>query len=162
MNSYDPYEPTYDEDEPFSPHDPDDVENISAQTPAPGTTEDSDTLTPATNGAGGSIVEINGGGGDMNQQQAGKRNAVFGLKATKISENERSTTPYMTKYERARVLGTRALQIRCIMFPCSDVEEFEEIILESTMKTSIRLLLMNASSLCCQKDCRYRYGPNEC
>lgn len=25
---------------------------------------------------------------------------------------ERLTTPYMTKYERARVLGTRALQIR--------------------------------------------------
>jgi len=24
------------------------------------------------------------------------------------------TTPYMTKYERARVLGTRALQIRCV------------------------------------------------
>ena len=25
---------------------------------------------------------------------------------------KRITTPYMTKYERARVLGTRALQIR--------------------------------------------------
>src|SRR5258708_23815351 len=25
----------------------------------------------------------------------------------------RVTTPYMTKYERARILGTRALQIRC-------------------------------------------------
>lgn len=25
---------------------------------------------------------------------------------------ERMTTPYMTKYERARILGTRALQIR--------------------------------------------------
>ena len=27
---------------------------------------------------------------------------------------ERVTTPYMTKYERARVLGTRALQIRYV------------------------------------------------
>ena len=27
---------------------------------------------------------------------------------------ERITTPYLTKYERARVLGTRALQIRCV------------------------------------------------
>ena len=26
---------------------------------------------------------------------------------------ERTTTKYMTKYERARILGTRALQIRC-------------------------------------------------
>ena len=28
-----------------------------------------------------------------------------------IAKEDRSTTPYMTKYERARVLGTRALQI---------------------------------------------------
>ena len=34
------------------------------------------------------------------------------LKDKKIPESERSTTPYMTKYERARILGTRALQIR--------------------------------------------------
>jgi len=30
----------------------------------------------------------------------------------KIPDDERTTTPFMTKYERARVLGTRALQIR--------------------------------------------------
>ena len=112
---YDPYEPTYDEDEPFSPQDPDDVENSNAQTPAPGGTEDPDTLMPATNGVGGAVVEINGGG-DVNQQQ-GKKNAVLGLKAKKIPEHERSTTPYMTKYERARVLGTRALQIRFLKPP---------------------------------------------
>ncbi|EXJ87100.1 DNA-directed RNA polymerase I, II, and III subunit RPABC2 [Capronia epimyces CBS 606.96] len=29
----------------------------------------------------------------------------------KIPDEKRTTTPYMTKYERARVLGTRALQI---------------------------------------------------
>jgi DNA-directed RNA polymerase I, II, and III subunit RPABC2 len=29
---------------------------------------------------------------------------------------ERMTTPYMTKYERARILGTRALQIRSVSF----------------------------------------------
>lgn len=28
-----------------------------------------------------------------------------------VPKEERMTTPYMTKYERARVLGTRALQI---------------------------------------------------
>ena len=32
----------------------------------------------------------------------------------KIPDEKRTTTPYMTKYERARVLGTRALQIRYI------------------------------------------------
>lgn len=34
------------------------------------------------------------------------------MKDKKIPEADRTTTPYMTKYERARILGTRALQIR--------------------------------------------------
>ncbi len=28
--------------------------------------------------------------------------------------SKRVTTPYLTKYERARILGTRALQISCV------------------------------------------------
>ena len=123
LYSYDPYEPTYDDDEPFSPQDPDDVENPNSQTPAPGGTEDPDTLIPTTNGVGGTVVEINGGGGDVNQQLQGKKNAVLGLKAKKIPEHERSTTPYMTKYERARVLGTRALQIRFVVSGSNNLEE---------------------------------------
>ena len=31
-----------------------------------------------------------------------------------LEVKDRTTTPYMTKYEKARVLGTRALQIRCV------------------------------------------------
>ncbi|EME89437.1 uncharacterized protein MYCFIDRAFT_27771, partial [Pseudocercospora fijiensis CIRAD86] len=38
-------------------------------------------------------------------------NTVKGVKSKKIANEKRTTTPYMTKYERARVLGTRALQI---------------------------------------------------
>lgn len=41
-------------------------------------------------------------------------------KEKKIEKDKRSTTPYMTKYERARVLGTRALQIRYVQ-ECRDV-----------------------------------------
>ncbi|KAL8739964.1 MAG: hypothetical protein Q9190_007284, partial [Brigantiaea leucoxantha] len=37
--------------------------------------------------------------------------AAVGLREKKIPTEERSTTPYMTKYERARVLGVRAAQI---------------------------------------------------
>lgn len=33
------------------------------------------------------------------------------LKEKAIPKEQRTTTPYMTKYERARILGTRALQI---------------------------------------------------
>lgn len=31
-----------------------------------------------------------------------------------VKPADRITTPYMTRFERARVLGTRALQIRCV------------------------------------------------
>lgn len=43
---------------------------------------------------------------------------VKGLKEKKIASEKRTTTPYMTKYERARVLGTRALQIRYVPSVC--------------------------------------------
>ena len=42
---------------------------------------------------------------------AQNKNAVTSLRAKRIANDKRTTTPYMTKYERARVLGVRALQI---------------------------------------------------
>lgn len=42
---------------------------------------------------------------------AAKENAKS-HKDKKIPNDQRITTPYMTKYEKARILGTRALQIR--------------------------------------------------
>lgn len=38
--------------------------------------------------------------------------AVVGTEPRKVEDSKRVTTNYMTKYERARVLGTRALQLR--------------------------------------------------
>jgi hypothetical protein len=54
--------------------------------------------------------------GDISAQEKAAKslNTVKGVKDKKISNENRSTTPYMTKYERARVLGTRALQIRYV------------------------------------------------
>lgn len=55
---------------------------------------------------------------DPSQTRGGgaqKKNTVAGTRDKKIPDDQRSTTPYMTKYERARVLGTRALQIRYVM-----------------------------------------------
>lgn len=37
--------------------------------------------------------------------------AAAATKSQAIPKEKRSTTPYMTKYEKARILGTRALQI---------------------------------------------------
>lgn len=45
---------------------------------------------------------------------AREMNSVKGIKSKRIPNEKRTTTPYMTKYERARVLGTRALQIRYV------------------------------------------------
>ena len=70
-----------------------------------------------TNGLGGE--GINGAeheqdhdmaNGDASQQDASASGA--GMRGERQPNKVRVTTPYLTKYERARVLGTRALQIR--------------------------------------------------
>lgn len=43
---------------------------------------------------------------------AAAKDNVKSHKDKKIPNDQRITTPYMTKYEKARILGTRALQIR--------------------------------------------------
>ena len=93
-------------------------------------------------------MEINGAGGDVNQQQQGKKNAVLGLKAKKIPEHERSTTPYMTKYERARVLGTRALQIRFVFFHLRDPKDSGDSYGRVSGLSCIEWSLRNASLGC--------------
>lgn len=54
--------------------------------------------------------------GDPNA--GGGRGVMEQPREKKIPNDQRSTTPYMTKYERARVLGTRALQIRFVPLSC--------------------------------------------
>ena len=55
--------------------------------------------------------------GEQNRDSAAaakntEKNTVTSLKEKRVPDDKRTTTPYMTKYEKARVLGTRALQIR--------------------------------------------------
>lgn len=94
---YEDDEPAYDPDEPAEP----DVETEHVDDIDIG--ENPDQLL-ATGDSGRGIVES----GDVNAAR-GKGQAS---KDKKIPPSERKTTPYMTKYERARILGTRALQIR--------------------------------------------------
>ena len=58
------------------------------------------------NGAEGGQDQPSGGGAQSNASQTG-------MQGERQPNKVRVTTPYLTKYERARVLGTRALQIRC-------------------------------------------------
>lgn len=115
---YAPEEPIYDEDEPpLSPtnFDADSPSRLtsSAQTPAAATLDPDTQHHSLSNG----VVEVNAGGGDPSQAAGAiKRAGAPGSRDKKVPESERTTTPYMTKYERARVLGTRALQIRYVEF----------------------------------------------
>jgi DNA-directed RNA polymerase I, II, and III subunit RPABC2 len=62
-------------------------------------------------------------GVDHDQEMAnGQETAVgAGLTGERQPNKVRVTTPYLTKYERARILGTRALQIRCDLLSCMEV-----------------------------------------
>ena len=53
----------------------------------------------------GNTVIVSGQDSEFHQQRRKT------LKEKAIPKDQRTTTPYMTKYERARILGTRALQI---------------------------------------------------
>ncbi|KAI4190337.1 MAG: hypothetical protein L6R41_000863 [Letrouitia leprolyta] len=103
IDDYEPNEPDFGDEEPI-----DDGTGADPTDPShhPSALDD-DALDRDLNRPNG-IVEV---GQDASARRAGQKNAVVGLKEKKIPKEERSTTPYMTKYERARVLGTRALQI---------------------------------------------------
>ncbi|KAL8694995.1 MAG: hypothetical protein Q9218_000467 [Villophora microphyllina] len=99
--TYEPDEPQFEDEEP--------IDDADDDPDGPTRTDDIDEDgAEADSKAPNGVVEV---GQDASAKREGKKNAVVGVKEKKIPKEERSTTPYMTKYERARVLGTRALQI---------------------------------------------------
>lgn len=71
---------------------------------------------PAQNGGDAALQTTDGrtiinGGFGPDDAQASAQPIKKTARELAISKEERTTTPYMTKYERARILGTRALQI---------------------------------------------------
>lgn len=87
-------EPYYDDDDPqeeyYSPEPQDGAEQGANGAAAD---EDADNIVPS---------------GDPT---AAAKDSVKSHRDKKIPNDQRTTTPYMTKYEKARILGTRALQI---------------------------------------------------
>ena len=59
-------------------------------------------------------TQVNGVGHDHAASQGDQQvtQQAVGIQGERQPNKVRVTTPYLTKYERARVLGTRALQIR--------------------------------------------------
>lgn len=77
--------------------------------------------------ANGEVSHPNGvNGADHDQEMANgeehlpQQPAASGLQGERQPNKVRVTTPYLTKYERARILGTRALQIRYVPRPMHD------------------------------------------
>jgi DNA-directed RNA polymerase I, II, and III subunit RPABC2 len=77
----------------------------------------------AGEGEGEESAQVNGNGAQVNgvdhEHEAGQgeqqTQQAVGIEGERQANKVRITTPYLTKYERARVLGTRALQIRCVI-----------------------------------------------
>ncbi|KAF7587538.1 DNA-directed RNA polymerases I II and III subunit RPABC2 [Aspergillus hancockii] len=88
----------YEDNEPEDFLNPEDIENVEGAE-----AYGEDTYTPAVNG---DRVVVSG---DPSAGYSGK--VMEQVRERKVPNDQRTTTPYMTKYERARVLGTRALQI---------------------------------------------------
>jgi DNA-directed RNA polymerase I, II, and III subunit RPABC2 len=67
---------------------------------------------------GEGVAQVNGVDHDHDMADAVAEEATTAPPNTQVGERQpnkvRITTPYLTKYERARILGTRALQIRCV------------------------------------------------
>jgi DNA-directed RNA polymerase I, II, and III subunit RPABC2 len=57
---------------------------------------------------------VNGVEGDQDMVNGEEPATGAGITGERQPNKERITTPYLTKYERARILGTRALQIRYV------------------------------------------------
>lgn len=83
-----------------------------------GTTEDPDAMEHDNR----NNVVVGGDPGAAAAAKAEQKNTVKNMKEKRVPNDKRTTTPYMTKYERARVLGTRALQIRLVSSDIALVE----------------------------------------
>ena len=103
--AYDDGEPEYDPEEPVEPFDPDVETNGQIDDIAVGQNPDQ-LLTTGDRG----VVVSGDPAAAANRGKGGDK----APKDKKIPHDQRTTTPYMTKYERARILGTRALQIRLV------------------------------------------------
>ncbi|KAH8835462.1 subunit common to RNA polymerase I [Flagelloscypha sp. PMI_526] len=81
----------------------------------------------------------NGEEPDTQQQQAGA-----GLTGERQPNQVRITTPYLTKYERARILGTRALQISMnapVLVPLDGETDALQIAIKELSQRKIPLII---------------------
>ncbi|ETW87061.1 hypothetical protein HETIRDRAFT_308213 [Heterobasidion irregulare TC 32-1] len=79
--------------------------------------------------------------GDANGAQVSQANGAAG---ERLPNKTRVTTPYLTKYERARILGTRALQISMnapILVPLDGETDALQIAIKELSQRKIPLII---------------------
>ncbi|KAF8922106.1 RNA polymerase Rpb6 [Mucidula mucida] len=93
---------------------------------------------------------MNGINGAENEQEMGNAEddaavaAGAGLAGERQANKERITTPYLTKYERARILGTRALQISMnapVLVPLDGETDALQIAIKELSQRKIPLII---------------------
>ncbi|MBW0555352.1 hypothetical protein O181_095067 [Austropuccinia psidii MF-1] len=91
------------------------------------------------------VIEANGNGVDLNNPSNGIVHSGVPEGSLAGQPNKvRSTTPYLTKYERARILGTRALQISMnapVLVPLDGESDPLEIAMKELSQRKIPLIV---------------------
>ncbi|KAI0784980.1 RNA polymerase, subunit omega/K/RPB6 [Abortiporus biennis] len=90
---------------------------------------------------GGDQEMTNGEAGHQEEPSSG---AASGLRGERQPNKVRITTPYLTKYERARVLGTRALQISMnapVLVPLDGETDALQIAIKELSQRKIPLII---------------------
>jgi len=96
-------------------------------------------LANGVNGIDRDAEMANGDGADGNQETIGS-----GLQGERQANKVRVTTPYLTKYERARILGTRALQISMnapVLVPLDGETDALQIAIKELSQRKIPLII---------------------
>ncbi|KAJ8597593.1 RNA polymerase Rpb6 [Rhizopogon salebrosus TDB-379] len=101
--------------------------------------------------AGGEVSHVNGiNGADHDQEMvngdegAQSQQAPAGIQGERQANKVRVTTPYLTKYERARILGTRALQISMnapVLVPLDGETDALQIAIKELSQRKIPLII---------------------
>ncbi|TFY54097.1 hypothetical protein EVJ58_g9059 [Rhodofomes roseus] len=94
-------------------------------------------------GANGAEPDQEMGNGEASQQQDVHTSGA-GIQGERQPNKVRVTTPYLTKYERARVLGTRALQISMnapVLVPLDGETDALQIAIKELSQRKIPLII---------------------
>ncbi|KJA25840.1 hypothetical protein HYPSUDRAFT_37328 [Hypholoma sublateritium FD-334 SS-4] len=87
---------------------------------------------------------VNGADGNQDMVNGDEVTTGAGISGERQPNKERVTTPYLTKYERARILGTRALQISMnapVLVPLDGETDALQIAIKELSQRKIPLII---------------------